>query len=106
MANPWWNPACSSSPYSADTWDLTPCFQATTLSLVPFAVLGIVGSLAFPSLAYRYKNNDKPEKGGKSAYGVKIVCLKAMPERKPARTDSATNRRLQRLSFLPRSDIL
>lgn len=71
--NPFWNPFCHSSPYSTGTWDFTPCFQDTTLSLIPFVLLGVVGGLAFPGLATRYKKGERPEKGGKDAYAVKLV---------------------------------
>lgn len=72
-SNPWWNAACSQPPFATDSWDLSPCFQQTTLSLVPLVLLAVVGGLAFPSLATRYRNGDHPEKGGKGAYSVKLV---------------------------------
>lgn len=86
MENPWWNFACSAPPFATDSWDLSPCFQQE-LSLVPFLILAVLGAVAFPSLASRYRDGDLPEKGGKSAYSVKVVCTQPSSVR---RTDGLT----------------
>lgn len=74
MRTPWWNGACHGSPWDSTDWDLSPCFEVTTLSLVPVLILAIFGGLEFPKLATRFKNDDNlPQKGGKPALATKLV---------------------------------
>lgn len=90
MQNPWWNFACSQPPFATDSWDLSPCFQEE-LSFIPFAILVAIGGLAFPTLASRYRNGDLPEKGGKSAYSVKVVRRQPSEAAENERADPSTS---------------
>lgn len=75
---PWWNAACRAPPISAHDWDFSPCFEDTTLSLLPVVILAAIGGAAFPRLATQLKQRDVPLNGdktrGKSALAVKLVC--------------------------------
>lgn len=70
------NPFCG-SVYDEVRWDFSECYSNTVLVIVPAILLFVLGGLAFPSLYRRYKAGERPEKGGKAAYKLKIVRLLA-----------------------------
>ncbi|CEQ40462.1 SPOSA6832_02085, partial [Sporobolomyces salmonicolor] len=76
----WWNSFCSEPPFDPVNWDIRPCTQATTLSLIPTLVLFIVGGHAFPGLWRRYRSGETRQlsRQGKAAYGLKLALLAAL----------------------------
>lgn len=68
----WYNPLCNHA-YDVERWDLTVCFQTTTLALLPILVLFLSGSTEFFSVWAAYTSGNRPEKGGVAAYRLKLV---------------------------------
>ena len=68
----WWDPFCSTAPHDPVRFDLSSCFEDSTLALVPVAVLAL-GAAASVKIVKRYLAGERPEKGGKGAYAIKLV---------------------------------
>lgn len=68
----WWNPLCG-EPFSTVHWDFTPCFETTVVSPAPILLLVLAAFISFPALLRRYSSGERLEKGGRAAFGVKIV---------------------------------
>ncbi|GAA5971441.1 hypothetical protein JCM11641_008352 [Rhodosporidiobolus odoratus] len=76
----WYNPFCPNPPFDTDTWDLSPCFQQSTLALLPTLLLALVGGSAFPKLWSRYKRGETERlpTAGKAAYAAKLSITAAL----------------------------
>ncbi|BGP13132.1 hypothetical protein JCM10213v2_001051 [Rhodosporidiobolus nylandii] len=76
----WYNPFCPSRAYDPDTWDLAPCFQATSVAALPVVLLAVAGGAQFPGLWTRYKagQRERLSKEGKAVYGLKLALLAAL----------------------------
>lgn len=76
----WLNPVCHRGIYNPATWDLDLCFQATTLTLLPIAVLAVVGGVEFPALWRRYVHGERERlsRQGKAAYALKLVRVSVL----------------------------
>lgn len=70
----WWDPFCHSAPYDPIRFDLSPCFSDSTLALAPVVILAL-GAAGSRPVVQSYLKGERPEKGGKGAYGVKLVSL-------------------------------
>lgn len=68
----WWDPFCRVGPYDPRRFDLTACFSDSTLALAPVAILAL-GCVASRDTVKRYTKGERPEKGGKGAYAIKLV---------------------------------
>ncbi|BGP53294.1 hypothetical protein JCM8202v2_000853 [Rhodotorula sphaerocarpa] len=68
---------CHRGIYNPATWDLDLCFQATTLTLLPIAVLAVAGGVEFPALWRRYVHGERERlsRQGKAAYALKLILL-------------------------------
>lgn len=74
LTRDWISPFCDDAFRPEPEWDLTPCFQTTTLQSLPVLILLSVGGIEFYELASRWRSGDRPEKGGIAAYRIKLVC--------------------------------
>lgn len=73
MGREWFSPFCDQAFKPEPEWDLTPCFQSTSVASVPIIILILAGSVQFIELLARYRAGDRPEKGGIAAYRFKLV---------------------------------
>lgn len=72
-ANEWFNPFCSGSAFSTSRFDLSPCFQTTIIGSIPIVILALAGGLEFYDLYPKWRRGDRPERGGKAAFRIKVV---------------------------------
>ena len=70
----WWDPFCHAAPYDPLRFDLSACFEDSTLALVPVVILA-AGAAGSSRLVRQYLQGERPEKGGQGAYAVKLVSL-------------------------------
>lgn len=73
VAREWYSPLCDSAFKPDPEWDLTACFQTTTVASIPIIILISAGLLEFIELQAKYRAGARPEKGGVAAYRVKLV---------------------------------
>lgn len=81
----WWTPFCTGLPYDPLRFDLTECAEDSTLSLAPVVIVAIGAAVTASSLVQRYSAGDRPEKGGKGAYALKLVSRSRFRYRTRAR---------------------